>query len=355
MKTLNKELRAKILLAMRKGRIEERDGIFRFSERIGGIPRGTVVIGKRIIYGYPKIRRVFSLAGGALHNLNPGEVWAEEKIDGFNLRVVYENGRIHCISRGGFLDYFATEKVSSDSGVQKFFRDHPASTLHMEMIGNTPYTTPTKKFDVRYFVFDIGNGKNRFVGPVERKEICKEYGLECVLLLGRVTREDGGKLKHIALALNKRGGEGMVLKQHLPRRVLKYVVPASDIKDLGECSQLIFDMPTGFMKQRVFRSAVSVNELGLNKKEYDKLLGVALHKHLYSAIKSGGEVSETFEILLKKKETWKKILEHMSSEVKIEVVSQKKERGGIKIKFKKIYKKGSRKVRRAVEGYAQTD
>jgi len=355
MKTLNKELRAKILRAIRKGRIEERDGLFRFSERIGTIPRGTVVIEKRIIYGYPKIRRVFSLADGAKHNLNPGEVWAEEKIDGFNLRVFYENGRVYCISRGGFLDYFATEKISSDLGVQKFFRDHPASTLHMEMIGNTPYTTPTKKFDVKYYVFDIGNGKTRFVGPSERKELCKKYGLNCVPLLGKVTGEDGKKLKQIASSINKRGGEGIVLKQHLPRRVLKYVVPASDIRDLGECSAMIFDVPAGFMKQRIIRSAVSINELGLNKKEYDKMLGEALHKHLYSTIKNGGEVSETFEILVKKEETWNKILEHMSSEVKIEIISKKRERGGIKIKFRKIYKKGSRKIRRAVEGYAQAD
>ena len=355
MRTLNKELRAKILLAIRKGRIEERDGIFRFSERIGTIARGTVVIGKRILYGYPKIRRVFSLADGAEHNLNPGEVWVEEKIDGFNLRVVYENGRIYCISRGGFLDYFATEKISSDLGVQKFFRDHPLSALHMEMIGNTPYTAPTKKFDVRYYVFDIGNGKNRFVGPAERKEICKKYGLTCVPLLGKVTRGEGRKLKHIAIALNKRGGEGMVLKQHLPRRILKYVVPSSDIADLAQNSALIFDMPAGFMKQRVFRSAISVSELGLNKREYDKLLGEALHKHLYPAIKSGGEASETFEILVKERKTWEKVLAHMSSEVKIDVVSEKKERGGIRIRFKKIYKKGSRRIRRAVEGYAQAD
>ena len=80
-----------------------------------------------------------------------------------------------------------------------------------------------------------------------------------------------------------------------------------------------------------------------------------MHKELYSVIKNGGEVSEEFEILVKNKETWNKILEHMSSEVKIIVDSQKKEKGGMRVRFRKIYKKGSRRLRRAVEGYAQTD
>ena len=253
------------------------------------------------------------------------------------------------------MDFFATEKVSADPAVLKFFREHPRHILYMEMVGNTPYTAPTKKYDVKYYVFDIGNGKTRFLGPDERRKLCAEFGLECVPLLGKFRRSALGKLRRIAVSVDKFGGEGIVIKQHMPRRVLKYVVPSSDIRDLGENSHMIFDMPMGFMKQRVFRSAVSVAELGFNKKDYDKRLGDALHKHLYSAIKGGGEVSEKFEVLVKKKETWKKVLEHMSSEVMIEVDSEKKERGGIRIKFRKIYKKGSRKLRRAVEGYGQTD
>lgn len=355
MKELKASLRKKILASMRKGKIEERDGVCRFSEKIGSIPRGTVVINKRVIYGYPKIRRVFSLMEGVKKNLNEGEVWAEEKIDGFNLRVVHEDGKIYCISRGGFLDFFATEKISSDEKIAEFFREHPGHVLHMEMVGNTPYTAPTRKYDVKYYIFDIGNGKGRFMGPEQRRKLCREFGLECVPLLGKFSKKDAKKLKRIAISINKKGGEGVVMKQHMPRKVLKYVVPSSDIQDLAENSHMIFDMPTGFMKQRVCRSALSVLELGLSKKKYDKMLGEALHKNLYPALKAGGEVSESFEVVVKKRATWKKVLEHMSDEVIVKVDSEKKERGGIRIKFRKIYKKGSRKLRRAVEGYAQAD
>ncbi|MBD3398440.1 RNA ligase [Candidatus Micrarchaeota archaeon] len=355
MKELKAEIRKKILASMRKGKIEERDGVCRFSEKIGSIPRGTVVINKRVIYGYPKIRRIFSLMEGAKKNLNEGEIWAEEKIDGFNLRVVHESGRIYCISRGGFLDFFATEKISDDENVAKFFRERPGDVLYMEMVGNTPYTAPTRKYDVKYFVFDIGNGKGRFMGPEQRRKICREFGLECVPLLGKFSKKEIKKLRRIAISVDKRGKEGIVMKQHLPRKVAKYVVPSSDIQDLEENSHMVFDMPAGFMKQRVMRSALSVLELKLSKKKYDKKLGEALHKNLYSALKAGGEVSEKFEVLVKKKATWDKVLEHMSGEVMVKVDSEKKDRGGLRIKFRKIYKKGSRKLRRAVEGYAQAD
>ena len=40
------------------------DGFLRFPEKAGGVARGTVVIGRRVVPGYPKIKRVFSLEGG---------------------------------------------------------------------------------------------------------------------------------------------------------------------------------------------------------------------------------------------------------------------------------------------------
>ncbi len=45
----------------------------------------------------------------------------------------------------------------------------------------------------------------------------------------------------------------------------------------------------------------------------------------------------------------------MSNEVKVVVDYEVKEGKGLRIGFRKVYKKGNRKLRRAVEGYAQTD
>lgn len=354
MKDLKAGLRKKILDAIRSGKIAERDGIYRFSESIGGIPRGTVVIGKRVVYGYPKIRRVFSLGKGALKNLGDAEAWAEEKIDGYNLRVVHCGGKTLCISRGGFLDYFACEKISDSEPVKAFFAENPDKVLYAEMVGNTPYTRPEKKFDTKYYVFDIGDGKNGFVQVGEKRETCREFGLEAVPLAGKMKPNEAGKLRRAAAMLEKKGAEGMVLKQDNPRRVVKYVVPSSEIRDLEECSHMIFDMPLGFMKQRVFRCALSVSELKLDKKQYARKLGEALHSRLHGALREGA-VATRFEVRVKSRGTWKKILEHMSGEVRIEVDYEYPENGALRIGFRKVYKNGSRKVRRAVEGYAQTD
>ncbi|MFP3949572.1 MAG: RNA ligase [Candidatus Micrarchaeia archaeon] len=355
MKELNKGLRKKVRDAIRKGKIEQRDGIYRFSDRIGNIPRGTVIIGERVVYGYPKIRRVFSLSRGAERNLENKETWVEEKIDGFNLRVACEGGELVCLSRGGFLDYFATEKILDMEEVVEFFKDHPEKVLHMEMVGCTPYTPPAKKYDVKYYVFDISDGKLDFSSTREKRKLCRKYGMESAPLVKKLENPDSRELKKAAIQVERSGGEGIVLKQQNPRKIIKYVVPSSEIEDLAKNSHMIFDMPAGFMKQRVFRSAISISELGLDKDKYDERMGRALHKNLYTAIKKGGEVSEKFEVLVKKKKIWKKVLEHMSDEVRIEVDSEKKENGGTRIKFRKVYKKGSRRVRRAIKGYAQAD
>lgn len=357
MEDMKSSLKRKILEAIGKGRVEKKDGIYRFTESIGDeVPRGTVVIGKRVVYGYPKIRRIFSLENGVGKNFEPGkELWAEEKIDGFNLRAVYENGKLYCISRGGFLDYFATEKMAGFPEVMRFFSKYPKLVLHFEMIGNTPYTSPTSEFDVRYFVFDIGNGKNEFVDTAERVHLCEKHGLRPVPFLAKMKPLDVKKLKEIAVSLDKRGGEGMVMRQDNPRKILKYVVPSSDIRDLEQNSAQIFDMPLGFMKQRVFRSAVSISELGLDKIAYDKRLGEAMHSGLYSSIKNKGEVSDEFQVFVRSTDTWKKVLSHMSHEVEVKVVSASQEKGGSRIRFKKIYRQGSKQVRRAIEGYSQAD
>jgi len=356
MEDLKSSLKRKILEAIGKGRVEKKDGIYRFTESIGDeVPRGTVVIGKRVVYGYPKIRRIFSLENGVKRNLDEKELWIEEKIDGFNLRAVYEGGKLYCISRGGFLDYFATEKMAGFPEIIRFFSKYPKLVLHFEMIGNTPYTPPTKEFDVRYFVFDIGNGKNEFVDCVERMHLCEKHGLSAVPFLGHLKGLDVKKLKEIAVSLDKRGGEGMVMRQDNPRKLLKFVVPSSDIRDLDQNAAQIFDMPIGFMKQRVFRSAISISELGLDKSAYDKRLGEAMHSGLYPSIKNGGEVAENFEILVKSMDTWKKILSHMSHEVEIKVENTVREKNGFRIGFKKVFRQGSKQLRRAIEGYSQAD
>lgn len=166
----------KVKKALKSKKVIEHEGFLRFSEKAGGVPRGTIVAGERVIPGYPKIRRVFVLERGIERNISYQEFIAEEKIDGYNVRALMHGKRLVCLSRGGYLDYFAAEKLEDDPAVRKFFSENPEWVLCGEMIGNTPHTEPNDFYDVRYHVFDIMNENGNFVDTMERRSLCKKYG-----------------------------------------------------------------------------------------------------------------------------------------------------------------------------------
>ncbi len=351
-----KSLRQHIREGLRKKRITLSDGVYRFSQAVGPVPRGTVVVGKRVIYGFPKIRRIFSLGAGIGRNMNSPEFIAEEKIDGFNVRAALFGGKVMCFSRSGLVDHFCSEKLNMDEKVLGFLEAHPHAVLYGEMVGNTPHTPPTDEYDVKYLVFDIGNGRKRYLKALDRRKEGGKAGLEMVPFLGKFGKGDAEGLRKLARRLDAQGKEGMVLRGIGKRELMKYVVPSSDIHDLAQNSAQVFDMPAGFMKQRVFRSAISVNELGLDKRKYAQRLGEALHSGLEEMLASGGgEVRERFRVRVSSEDTWEKIKRQMGKEVRIEVESTKKSGKHIAIVFYKVYKEGSRRARRALEGYAQTD
>ncbi|MBI5046523.1 hypothetical protein HZC07_02205 [Candidatus Micrarchaeota archaeon] len=90
-----------LLNGLKNGKIEkikydihEQLVYFRFKEHFRGIARGTVILSNRIIPGFPHIKRIFTLCNGLKKNLTCEKIYAEEKIDGFNVRVVSINNQI---------------------------------------------------------------------------------------------------------------------------------------------------------------------------------------------------------------------------------------------------------------------
>ena len=345
----------KIKKALGSTKVSEHEGFLRFSEKVRGVPRGTIVIGERIIPGYPKIRRVFVLEKGVERNISSQEFIAEEKIDGYNVRAAMHEKKLVCFSRGGYLDHFAVEKLEGDPAVRKFFSEKPKWVLCGEMMGNTPHTEPNDFYDVRYYVFDIINGEGNFVGPMERRDLCKEYGLLPVPLIGKFKKNEIRGLKDEVKKLDQAGKEGIVIRGlGAEREMIKHVTPTSDINDLKEASSKIFDMPAGFMKQRVFRSAVSLHELGLKEEKYRMMLGSALYSGLVDAL-ARGSVGEKFRVRVKDMSTWEKILKGMGKEVEVKVDGKAKKGNLYEINFTKTYKEGTKIMRRALEGHPQED
>ncbi len=324
----------------------------RFRDKHNGIERGSVIIGKRTIVGFPHIRRIFTLTKGLLRNMKAEKFYAEEKIDGFNIRIAFIEGEIYAFSRGGFLDSFVTEKAR-EMDLEKFFADFPDYVICAEMIGNTPYTVGTNKFDVKMFIFGIVRGDGAHLTPDERYQLVKKYMLSGVPVIGCFSHKDRKKLVDAIIEINNSSKEGIVFKSLDNREIVKYVTPQSDIEDIAKSSSIFFDMPIGFYHQRILRSAFFMSDFQLPKKKYVELLGRAFYDGLEQSLKKaadGKEIDEEFEIRIKNPKIWDDILGHMSREVSIEELERKVDGKWTRIKFRKIYKKTTRILKSYVNG-----
>ncbi|VVC03533.1 RNA ligase [Candidatus Bilamarchaeum dharawalense] len=345
--------------ALQKGKIEKiKDEIeyLRVKDPFRDVERGTVITNEIIVPSYPHIKRIFTLENGLKKNIHLPIIYAEEKIDGYNVRIVSIKGDIYAFSRGGFLDAFVTEKVR-EMKLEKFFKDFPKYMLCGEMIGNTPHTEPTDQFDVRLYIFDIYNGKN-FLGCDERYRMVSKYGMPSIPKIGKFQSDDYPGLRRVVLALNKGRKEGVVLKSSDRTEAVKYVTAYSDIEDIAQASNRFLDMPLGFYYQRILRSAMFINDFGMNREEHAKRLGMAFYRGLEDSvnrIKQGKEISEEFEIFIKDEKVWKDILKHSSKDAKIEEIFRKVEKGKTRIRFRRIYKNTTKILNSYSKGKAIED
>jgi putative ATP-dependent DNA ligase len=346
--------------ALKNGNAEElKEDIeyYRFSKKTGRVSRGTVIAQGKVIWGFPKIKRIFTLERGLKKNVQSNTVYLEEKIDGFNVRVASINGKIYAFSRGGFADYFASEKAREQK-LEKFFSENPEKVLCGEMIGNTPYTEPTEKYDVKFLVFDVDAGDGSYLPVEEKYRLLDKYRIENVPRLGKFKSNDIRTIAKVALSLNKNKKEGVVIKSADRKEVVKYVNPEADIEDIAKCANRFFDMPSGFFDQRIMRSGIYIKDFELDHGKYAQKLGEAFYSGLRKGLKQierEGHVSEEFEIIVKDENIWNRIVKHTGKEVKLEVVYRKAVNGKTRIRFRKIYNETSKRLRDHLNGKAVED
>ena len=101
--------------ALREGHAREEsfDGTayVRFADDYHGVPRGVVVMQGRVIPSYPPIGRIFALENGLRRHF-AGRFHAEEKLDGYNVRIACVGGRLLPFTRGGFVCPFTADRLS---------------------------------------------------------------------------------------------------------------------------------------------------------------------------------------------------------------------------------------------------
>lgn len=340
-------------LERRKARREEWRGrrFVRFSDDYRRVPRGTVVFEEdgAVVYGYPRIGRVLSLERGLAEQLRP-PVWAEEKIDGFNVRVLRRGGELLALSRGGFVCPFTTDRLP-DLLDLSVFDDEPELVLCAEVAGpGNPYNTGSPPFvreDVRLFVFDLmRRGSPRYLPQREKLALYERYALPAAQVFGRYGAEDLGALREILRRLDAEGREGLVLKEAGRRaRRAKYVTGRASLNDVGNAARSLLDLPAEFFTDRVLRLALYLAEMDRRPDaalEHD--LGAAFLDELGSAVEQfrrEHRVTHAFRCRFRARESAEALVAQLEraqgSEFRLQVRRLEKEEGYFVLEFERSF------------------
>ncbi|HPS58458.1 MAG TPA: RNA ligase [Spirochaetota bacterium] len=335
----------------------------RYSDKCEGHARGEMSIhagrSRRQVKDYPHIFRVFRLREGVERFFRNGSFYAEEKIDGYNVRIIKFKENLLAVTRGGLICPFTTEWIEFWRGrysFDEFFAMYPGTALCAEFLGDNPYNSKRDTSlppGLSFFCFDIMKPDGSFLPVEERYSVTAKLGLPCVKSFGRFTAADMGRLREIMLDLNSTGREGLVMKKPGSDGAIKFVTAASDLADLEQFLVFFYDIEPGFYSNRLMRVSLFVQEFGLDEAEYIKRTGAAVIKG-YGALKNYEGSFEDFTVYMHSVETWnslkKLILKH------VDVVSEEPHPETIngvqlyKVSFRRSHKKSTLRYREIISG-----
>lgn len=335
----------------------------RYQDKCDGHARGEMFIHsgrtRRVVSDYPHIFRVYRLSEGVERFFGSGTFFAEEKMDGYNVRIIRHKKQMLAITRGGLICPYTTEWVQSWCGryrFDEFFNRYPGSALCAEFLGDNPYNSKRDRSlppGLSFFCFDIMQPDGTFLPVEERYSVISELGLPGVRSFGMFTFGDIKRLKEIVLDLNAGCREGLVMKKPRSDGAIKFVTAASDLADLEQFLVFFYDIEPGFYTNRLMRIALFVQEFTLDREEYMRRTGAALING-YSRLENYAGSFEDFTIYTRTAETWdllkQIILKH------VDVVSEEPRSTVIdgmqlfRVSFRRRHKKSSGRFREILSG-----
>ena len=344
----------------------------RFKKNVGKIEHGTVVFvldGKKgksseLVFarGFPKIRRAMLLKPSLEKHFGARFARVEEKLDGYNVRTLWVDEKIVCLTRGGVVCPYTTMHVNNALGSKGFFKENPTLMLCGEVVGlNNPYQMKSypEARDFGYFIFDIRDRKTGVAVSVEEREkLLEKYDLPQVHDFGVFSSKDAKRLLSLVRSLGNEGREGVVLKSDDMKTQVKYTANASTNTDLSYAFKFCFDYGQAFMFRRLVREAFQAHELGLSGKELDKEaaeLGKAILLPMVDTIKrvaAGEEVTEDFEIKVPDEDFGKAFVEHLKAmgvKASISATSKNKD-GSVTLLVKRHYQATNDKIKAYKKG-----
>lgn len=330
----------------------------RLSQDYKKLPRGTVFYDSGIIPGYPHIMRILHLERGIGKYFKGLRFFVEEKMDGYNVRVARIKEKTIAFTRGGFICPFTTDRIP-DLIDQSFFDKYPHHILCGEVVGpGSPYNTeviPYIKEDIAFFVFDIIKENGSFLSPEERVSTLEGLDIKQVDRWGPFDISEIRSIRNIVFDLDSREREGIVIKPLKGGRSLKYVTLSSCLRDLKATTHLISEIPAGFYIQRILRALFFSYEFGIPVSD-DYLMEAA--KALYlgpfkavSDVAGGGEIKESFDVKIRRKETATELLRHLNrSGIHTQLLSLEKVGDYYRLRFNRVYRKGTKEIRQLLKG-----
>lgn len=314
------------------------------------IPRGTAVFGDTVVFGYPHIGRVFALeAGLKAHFQSP--FWTEEKINGYNVRIVRIHDNLLALTRGGFVCPFTTDRLP-DLLPLAIFKEQPQLVVCAEIAGpDNPYLEshpPFVESDVQLFVFDLmTTGRTEFMVYQDKIQTVDRYGLPAVQRFGRFTVEknDLDAIRSIILKLHHQWREGIVFKEDSIRdHRAKYVTGNSNIDDIRATADNLMELPPEYFTNRLLRLALFLEENGLERPpEMKQALGAAFLDGLHDAVQRFQEerrVYTTFRCRFRDKANAQLMLTHLqraSRHIKILQRDLRRDQDHWLLEFDRVY------------------
>ena len=315
---------------------EEFDGIrfFRITKKVGALVKGSIITEDGIIFGFPSIARILHLENGVCNAYNH-PFYVEEKVDGYNVRVVRIQGRILVFSRGAYVCPFSTDRIADFLEVNKLFDDIPGLIVCGEFAGpDNPYNIehpPYVKEDVGFFAFDLMMINQSHNIPVdERYKIFDTYSIPTVRRFGQFLTSDISDLKKIMKELDEAGCEGVVMKPtHPAEKILKYVTLGSCLRDINVTAPLMAEMASEFFTHRIIRAAMFIHEqMQVLQPEVFPQLGKVLLRPIYENVTKAARnevIDEKFLLRFREEKNIQRMIDHLHKcKVKFEVVSKNK-------------------------------
>ena len=301
--------------------------LFRFEHKALHIDIGSVLVQKddsfSLVLGFPKIKRAMLLGPAIKYNFgNIAKVAVEEKMNGYNVRVISLDGKLVALTRSGHVCPYSSEKANTLLD-HSFFTENPQLVLYGEMVGpDNPYV-PKEIYGIEsleFFVFDIRHKDTGSPLPLhERRSLAEKYGFRQVRFFGEFTvQEAPDMITNIIREIGKIGHEGVVIKD--PKMVLqpiKYTASQSNCSDLRHAMKVYNESGRDFIFSRIVREGFQSVEWNESEEEFKKRclqLGESILRPMKESIikvRDGERVAEEFTIRVKEKATISRFEEYM--------------------------------------------